>query len=163
MTPASRKKAEYARVDCLRMMCMDAAQDEDDVRCSPTSTDAQRQLMSAITRSQHALLGQYERVIETRAALDQEQQVWRHQSPTKRGVNTSPKNSWSTSRRLNPVSSKKHTKCPPAFRSDDVHRCSLTNARTTSEKLARIIDKASATQNDLGRSVVKVLGFSRFE
>ena len=57
----------------------------------------------------------------------------------------------------------KHTKCPPAFHSDDVHRCSLTNARKTSEKLARIIDKASATQNDLGRSVVKVLGFSRFE
>jgi hypothetical protein len=143
---------------------MDAAQDEEDTRFTPTSTDAERQVMAAIVRSQQALLCQYERAIETRAALDEEQRAWCHQSPAKRGVNTSPKNSWSTSRRLNPVSSKKHTKNPPAFHTDDVHQCSLKNARRTSENLARIIDTASAKNGShLGRSVVKTLGFAQHE
>ena len=162
VTASSRRKNEEARVDFLRMMCMEAAQQQEDVRYSPHKTEAECQVMAAITRSHQALLGQYERAIEIRAVLDQEQTQWRHQSPANRGVNTSPKNSWSTSRKLDPVLGRKHTKNPPAFLSDDVNQCSLKHALQTSEKLAQIIDKlgSQADSEGLGRSVVKKLGFS---
>ena len=143
---------------------MNAAEDEEKIRFSPTSTDGERAVFAAITRSQHALLSQYERAIGLRSVLDQEQAQWRHQSPSERGVNTSPKNSWSTSRRLGKLSSKKHTRNPPAFTSDDVHHCSLKNARRTSEKLARIIDAASRKEAERqGAGVVKKLRFSSVE
>ena len=60
-------------------------------------------------------------------------------------------------------SSKKHKKSA-AFTSDDVHHCSLKNARRTSEKLARIIDAASRKEAERqGAGVVKKLRFSSVE
>lgn len=155
-----KRKIEAQRVDRLRMMVLDAAQDEEDTNASPGATKGERKVMQAITRSHHALLTRYERTVEIQNALDQEHAHWRHQSPAERGVNTSPKNSWSTSRFYNPMSTKKHTKNPPAFHSDDIHLISLRNAHDASEKLGQIVDEVSSSKEQIGKSVVKKLGFN---
>ncbi len=161
-TPASRKKAEARRIGRMRMVVLDAARQEEDVQQDARTTPGQRALATAIRRSQETLLAEYSASVLNTQALEDEQHEWRHQSPTRRGVNTSPKNSWSTMRgaRVTRLSATKATKNPPWASSDQLIRVSVTKSARTSRRLGSVLDMTmERAEAETGTAVVRRIGF----
>ena len=161
-TPALRRREEKCRINRMRMVVLDAAREEEDVQQNARTTPGQRALASAIRRSQETLLCEYSIAVRNMQALEDEQYEWRNQSPTRRGVNTSQKNNWSTRRGawVARLSTAKTTKNPPWDNSDQITRVSVTKAGKTSRRLGSVLDMLmERVEAGTGTAVVRRIGF----
>ncbi len=129
---AARRRA---RVQKAEMLVNESNQYLNEVQSNHLSSKAEIKLAMSLRNSQNVLLRSYKKSIKNLVALEAEQKEWRNQSPSKRGVNASPKGTWSTKRGSSIKSLTKIPKSrnPPAFKSDNLLLLSPhTSKRSTS-------------------------------
>ena len=140
---SSKAQVRKAQIKRAHLLVQDSLDYLKQVQSDASSTAGELQLAMSMFNSQNVLLRSYQKSVESTSALEEEQKEWRYQSPSKRGVNTSPKRSWSTKRgtKISSVSGQSthcteqiKTRNPPAFRSDNVL---LLSPRTSKRSTCR--------------------------
>ena len=106
-----------------------------------SSTPAEIKLARSLHNANTVLLRSYKKSIRQTRALDAEQKEWRNQSPSQRGVNTSPDKLWSTKRgkAIKKITTEGKTKNPPAYKSDNLLFLSPRTARRSTSKYGTLI------------------------
>lgn len=164
-----RRQQERVRVSKAKALVLEAQQDEQNEHKRNNSTSGERTLATSIRRAHEVLLKSYTKSIKTTRALEAEQLEWRHQSPAKRGLNTSPKGTWSTTRgkritALSSISTSKlrgnqvRTTNPPVFNSDNVLRLSPHASRYSTTTYGSLIAHHTPRRRDRDR-VIRKIGF----
>ena len=154
---ASRRLAERARVQHGHHLVHEAKQEEMLQHERKNATLGEKNLATSIRKAHEILLSGYKNSIKKTRALESEQKEWRHQSPSKRTVNTSPTRSWSTKRgkNISKLAATAESRNPPAFKSANLLRLSPHTSRSSTKNYGAII-ASTPTKRD---RVVRNIGF----
>ena len=154
---ASRRLAERARVQHGHYLVQEAKQEEMLQHERKNATPGEKNLATSIRKAHEILLAGYKDSIKKTRALESEQKEWRHQSPSKRTVNTSPTRSWSTKRgkNISQLAATAESRNPPAFKSASLLRLSPHTSRSSTKNYGAII-ASTPTKRD---RVVRSIGF----
>ena len=150
----SKAQLRKAQIKRAQLLVQDSLDYLKQVQSDGSSTAGELQLAMSMFNSQNVLLRSYQKSVESTTALEEEQKEWRYQSPSKRGVNTSPKRSWSTKRgtKISSVSGQS-TRCgeqiktrnPPAFKSDNLLLLSPRASKRSTSRYGTLISNSLPT------------------
>ena len=156
---AARESAEKSRIQHGKNLILEAKAEETFQQERSNATPGEKKLATSIRKAQEILFGQYTKSLKKTRALESEQKEWRHQSPSKRTVDTSPTRSWSTKRGQNIsklAETAVNTRYPPVFKSSSLLRLSPYTSRSSTKNYGVIICSTPTKKRD---PAVRNLGF----